>query len=375
MTAPPIKAGDSTTEGLWGFDRSNEWTSKYGNCSKNATHTAPLNIDTSTASPCNALCRLSVNYKPTTCSISMINNIPTVTFSPNCIIKFKNDFLYLRKMSIHYTSLHTFNESYSDLEILLYHNRNPLNDSDGGIILSILFKGGKDYGTANEFLNEFINQMPSSSMPIEQDVDVSTSWCPDQLFPEGSKSFFYYDGALPYPPCTSKWIFIIFEEIVPISKNIVDTVKYMLGIGNKNIRPIQHKPKDVTIFYNANSQFDGTQDISDSAIEIATTPTSTVQPINVFGSTSWLKQNIYFIKGIIITIVLLLMIYVAIKFAKVIVQNDLLNSFIIRQLKKNRHIKAQEQQEAQAKQQAEQYGEQVPIANVSLNNNNNNNNN
>jgi carbonic anhydrase len=375
MTAPPKKAGDATTGGLWAFDRSSEWRSRYELCSNKTTRISPLNIDTNNVAPCNSLCRLSVNYKPSTCSISMVNNIPTVTFAPNSIIKFKNDFLYLRKMTIHYTSMHTVNNSYSDLEILLYHNRNPINDSDGGIILSILLKSGPDYGRANEFMNEFINRMPSNEMIIEQDIDVSDTWCPDQLFPEGSKSFFYYDGALPYPPCKKDWTFIIFEETVPISQNIIDTVKYILGIGNKNIRPIQRTPKDTVIFYNSNSQFDGTQDVSDSAIQLATTPTSTVQPINSLGSTSWLKKNIYLIKGIFITIILILMVYVAIKFAKVIVENDLLNSFIIRQLKKKRHLEAQASQEQAATQQAAEYGGVAPVENVSLNNNNNENNN
>jgi len=375
MTAPPIKAGDTKTEGLWAFDRSGEWVSRYPLCNKKATRISPLNIDTSHIAPCNALCRLSVNYKPSTCSISMVNNIPTVTFSPNCIIKFKNDFLYLRKMTIHHTSMHTVNSSYSDLEILLYHNRNPINDSDGGIILSILMKSGHDYGVANEFMNEFINKMPSNEMSVEQDINVSDTWCPEQIFPTGSKSFFYYDGALPYPPCTPNWTFIIFEETVPIAQNIIDTVKYMIGTDNKNIRPIQKTPKNTVIFYNSNSQFDGTQDVSDSAIQSAIAPTATIAAINNLGGVSWLKQNIYAIKGIIITLVLILMVYVAIRFAKVIVENDLLNSFIIRQLKKKRNLEAQTSQNQSAAQQAAEYGAAAPVAAVSLNNDNNNNNN
>ena len=375
MTAPSIKAGDAKTGGLWVFDRSNEWSARYGSCSKKATRTAPLNIDTSNIATCNALCRLSVNYKPTTCSVSMINNIPTVTFSPNCILKFKNEFYYLRKMTIHYTSMHTVNDSYGDLEILLYHNRNPINDADGGIILSVILRSGQDFGSANEFLNEFINKLPSNEMPIEEDVDVSETWNPDQLFPEGSKSFYYYDGALPYPPCTPNWTFIIFEEVVPVAQNIIDTVKYILGAGNKNIRPIQRKPKNITIFYNSNTKFDGTQDVSDTAVEKAVSPIATVAPINSLGSTSWLKQNIYFIKGIVITIVLILMIYVAIKFAKVIVENDLLNSFIIKQLQKKQHLAAQESQQAMAAQQQAEYGGPAQVANIAINNNNNNNNN
>ena len=378
MAAPKLKENDTTTEGLWVFDRSGEWASSslysFPACDQKAKRISPLNIDRKNLAACNALCRLSVNYKPTTCSISMVNNIPTVRFSPGCVMKFKNDFYFLSKMSIHYTSMHTIDDSYADLEIMLYHNRNPIDDSSGGIILSILMRSGPDFGISTSFMNEFVNRMPSNEMPIEQDVEVSSDWCPDQIFPQGSKSFFFYDGALPYPPCTQNWTFIIFEESVPISQNIIDTVKYMIGIGNKNIRPIQRKRKGTTIFYNSNTFFDGIQDVTDAAIDAATTPTSTIKPINALGSTSWLKQNIYFIKGVIITIVLIMMVYVAIKFAKVIVQNDLLNSFIIRQLKKKRHLEAQASQESAAAQQAAEYGESPAVADVSLNNNNNNNN-
>lgn len=360
----------TTPPGLWAFDRSSEWVSRYGSCSNKATRTAPLNIDTSKISPCNALCRLAVKYEPTTCSISMVNNIPTVSFSPNCIVKFKNDFFYLRKMTIHHTSMHTINESYYDLEVLLYHNRNPVNDSDGGIIISILLKKGVDYGQANEFINEFINQMPANEMPIEQEITVSKDWNPEQLFPD-SKSFFYYDGALPYPPCNPNWTFIIFEEAVPISQNIIDTVhKYILG-NNLNIRPIQRTPKGTNIFYNANSKLDTTQDLS-GAETLDTQPTLPVKAN--LSSVSWLKQNIYYIKGIIITIILILMLYVAIKFANIIVKNDLLNSFIIRQLKKREERKSSEAQSQMALQQSTEYGAQQQIQRTNLNNNNDNNN-
>ena len=371
MTAPPIKEGDSTTQGLWAFDRSPEWPKRYPLCNKKSARVSPLNIDVNRVADCSALCRLSINYQPTTCSISMINNIPTVTFSPNCLIKFKDSFYFLRKMTLHHTSMHTINDSYADLEILLYHNTNPISDADGGVILSILFKkGSSDYGPANEFMNEFINQMPANDMPVEEDVDVSSTWSPEQLFPT-SKSFFYYDGALPYPPCTPNWTFIIFEETVPISISIIDTVKYMIGPGNKNIRPVQRKPKGITIFYNANTYFDTSQDMSNPD----TSPQTTLPVVNALGSTSWLKKNIHYIKGIIITIVLILMIYVAIKIAKIIVTQDLLNSFIIKQLKKKQQHDYDKSQKMMANQQAADYGGIAPIDAPPINSGNNSNNN
>jgi carbonic anhydrase len=362
--------------GKWSFDRASIWKSRYPNCSKSSARTAPLNIDTNNISPCNALCRLNISYKPTTCSVSMINNIPTVSFTPNCYLKFKNDFFYLRKMTLHRHSMHTINESHYDMEVLLYHNRNPTNDADGGVILSIMLKKGTDYGSANEFLNEFINQMPANEATTETDVKVSDNWTPEQLFPD-SKSFFYYEGALPFPPCTPKWSIIIFEEAVGIAQNILDTMGFILSGDasnpNPNVRPIQRKPPGTVIFYNPNSKFDISQDMTGAETIEETQPTLPTTPS--LTGVSWLKQNIYYIKGIIITIILILMIYVAIKFASIIVKNDMLNAFIIRQLKKKQIREGEKAQTAMAQQQAMEMGGMAPVAQTNISNNDNNNNN
>lgn len=362
-------------EGKWSFDRASVWKSRYPLCSNKAGRVAPLNIDTNNVSPCHALCRLNIKYEPTTCNVSMINNIPTVTFSPTCILKFKNDFFFLRKMTLHRHSMHTVNETHYDMEVLLYHNRNPINDSDGGVILSILMKKGADYGGANEFLNEFINQMPANSSPVEQEIKVSAGWNPEQLLPE-SKSFFYYDGALPFPPCSPNWSIIVFEEAIGVAGNIIDTMGYILSGDpsnpNPNVRPIQRTPNGTVIFYNPNSRFDSSQDMegAEAITALPTLPTTT----NVAG-VSWLKQNIYYIKGIVITIILVLMIYVAIKFASIIVKNDILNSFIIRQLKKRETRQTTQAQAAMAEQQAMEMGGMAPAQITNLPNNNDNDNN
>jgi carbonic anhydrase len=289
----------------------------------------------------------------------MRNNIPTVTFSPTCMIKFKNEFLYLKKMTIHHTSMHTVNTSYYDLEILLYHNRNPTSDIDGGVILSILLNKGNDYGNANNFMNQFVNQLPAVETPIEQDVPVSDDWNPSWLFPN-SKSFFYYDGALPYPPCSQNWTIIIFEEVVPISGSIIQSIQYALGSGNKNIRPIQSTPKDCVIFYNSDTQLDSSADMSNSAIDKALELNSESSNLRSLQGQSWLKKNIYIIKGILITVILLLMIYCAICFARYFILNDVLNSFIIKQVQKKKTLEIQSKQAEMRAQQEAEYGGPLP---------------
>jgi carbonic anhydrase len=350
----------------WSFNENSigTWKNSYQACRKDAARIAPLNIDTNKVTTCHALCRLATNYNPTTCSISMVNGIPTITFKPNCIIKFKNEFLYLRKMTIHNTSMHTINTSYYDLEIMLYHNRNPTSDKDGGVILSVLMKKGDDYGSANDFLNQFINRMPAVETPNEQDIPVSDDWNPSQIFPS-SKSFFYYDGALPFPPCSQNWTIIIFEEIVPVAESIIDAVKYALG-GYKNIRPVQKKPANIVIFYNSNNEFDSNTDVSQEAVEktIEDSQTSELAKLQGLQKQSWLKKNIYVIKGIILGVILLLMVFVSIKIAQYIVQNDILNDFILKQIqKKKKKESADAQAEMQSQQEAE-YGGPLPNNNA-----------
>ena len=342
----------------WSFDDSSSttWNTGFAACQKNAARIAPLNIDTSKVSACHTLCNLAINYNPTTCSVSMINNIPTVTFSPTCMIKFKNDFLYLRKMTIHNTSMHTINASSYDMEVMLYHNRNPTSDSDGGIIISVLMKAGPDFGKSNDFMNQFVNQLPATEAPTEQDVDVSDDWNPEMLFPN-SKSFFYYDGALPYPPCTQNWTLLVFEEIMPISQTIIETVKYALG-GFKNIRPIQATPTGTVIFYNSNTILDpSTNAVAPTTVTVSSSAGAEFEALK---HQSWLRKNIYVIKGLVLGFILILMIYVAIKLAKYIVMNDILNNFIIRQIKKKQTREGADAKAEMLKQQGNNYGGVLP---------------
>ena len=330
----------------WSFDRYNEWKSKYPQCGKSAKTVAPINIDTNNISPCRALCKFATKYAPSGCNVTIKNNMPIVIFDPTCIIKFRSEFFYLRKMSIHYPSMHNINGETYDMEVLLYHNRNKKSDEDGGVIISILFKKGDDFGSVNEFFNEFINQMPSNETndANEIEVPVSDTWTPDKLLPE-AKSFFWYEGALPFPPCSNNWNIIVFEEIQSISQNIIDTVRYVIGTENTNTRGIQKKPPTVTVFYN-----NDTEELSQDDININNIRPQTAEIITELDNSrknTFIQRNYLYIKGFLLGLIVLLMVYLAIKIAKYIVANDLLNIFIVEQvIKRNKRVMEEQKQAA-----------------------------
>ena len=204
----------------------------FQNVQVNSQRIAPINIDTNDISPCNATCSLGLRFKESKCYTKYVNTIPTVFFDPGCLMKFQGEYFNLKQMTLHYPSMHTINGSKYDMEILLYYFRNHKNKDDGGVLISILCKRGPDHGKINNFLNQFINQIPVTETKIEQEVEVDKDWSPKVLIPE-SKSFFYYEGALPYPPCNPNWINIVFEQSVFVSENIINTLKYILGDSSK----------------------------------------------------------------------------------------------------------------------------------------------
>ena len=168
----------------WSFGSSEEWENKFPSCSANSQRISPINIDTSDISPCNATCRLGLRFKESKCYAKYVNTIPTIFFDPGCLLKFQGEFFNLKKMTLHYPSMHTINGSKYDMEILLYYFRNFKNEKDGGVLLSMLCKRGPDYGKINNFLNQFINQIPVTETEIEQEVEVDKNWSPEVLIPK-----------------------------------------------------------------------------------------------------------------------------------------------------------------------------------------------
>ena len=336
----------------WSYSYSNDWGKKYAQCRRKTGRIAPINIDTSKVSPCSELCRLAINYQSSDrCYISLVNDNPTVTFDPVNIIRFKREFFFLRKMTIHQPSMHTVNGTRFDMEIMLYHQKNKTSFADGGVIFSILLKKGVDYGDANTFLNEFVNQLPTQETKIEKEIEVGKDWSPLMLLPENT-SFFYYDGALPYPPCDTNWTLVVFEEIIPVSSNIIETVKFLLG-GVKNIRPLQVLPPSAVVFYNNTVDFDS-YDIkeTDTAFE-----SELKQNLNLLNKQKQdrkaaFNNKLYYIKAGIIMVVFILMICLAVKTAKFIVANDYINQYMLAQVKK----KQIRNQEAALQAQMEQGG-------------------
>jgi len=236
----------------WAYRNYLKWKVKHPTC--DAKNQSPINIDTSIVADCRQTCQLEVDYRPSKCHIMNNNRTPIIKFDPNSYIIFRNEKMILHSMTMHTPSMHTVNGEFYDLEVQIYHTRTPRQFNDGGVAFCLFFKRGKETisnkNKANYFFNQFINEIPSEETKIEKEIMVGEDWNPNLIFPK-TKSFFYYQGSLPRPPCKENWTWIVFEEVGIISKTNYEAFELVF---ENNVRPIRAR-NGREIFYNNSVNF------------------------------------------------------------------------------------------------------------------------
>lgn len=339
----------------WAYSTSSTWKKTFPAAS--GKQQSPVNIDMSAIVDCDMLCKIALKMAPSRCQVRIANKTPVINFDPGCYLKFirTQEIFSLKSGTIHVPSMHTINGQKYDMELILLFkfsgSINPETSSytPGGAAMSILFQRGQDYGPANNFFNEFVHKLPNDRESAKEiSIPVSPDWSPEWTLPTGSKSYFYYPGSLPYPPCEEGWRWIVFEEIVGISGNIIDSLSIAF---QDNIRPLKAL-NSRAVAYNANTKIPIDRDL-DKLSETERKKLAEVDSIanqkdedarrseterlGVIAAEKervkdWYKENKIYIKGIVLGIAMLLIFYAALKMVKYIVVNDFLNRFVVAQV-------------------------------------------
>ncbi|XP_060704276.1 carbonic anhydrase 4a [Hemiscyllium ocellatum] len=127
-----------------------------------------------------------------------------------------------------------YNEKYGSLE-------NALNRPDGVAVLGFLFEKSNEN---NEGMNLFIQALKSVSK--SGDSGQLKSFALNKLIPdrEKLKKYYRYQGSLTTPGCDEAVIWTVFAELIPISKNQLNSFSASLFYNDSepmklNFRPVQ----------------------------------------------------------------------------------------------------------------------------------------
>jgi len=253
------------TNDKWSFSDSFSWT---GQCL--APNQSPININTdpNLIQICKSLCDFKLHYKSSKCFVNYKNNLVRLKYSFGSYLEYNNVLYELSEITIHVPTLHNIDNSKYDLEICMIHklssdNKTTTNsDTPKGIILCRLFEGGPHHGNPEQFINQFINEIPKESIDNYKEIIVSNDWSANMLIPE-NKSYYIYDGSLPFPPCDTNYKVIVYEDIGSIGETNLEIFKLNIG---ENIRVTQDIGERVVMYkpyYKNDSK-------SESKIEIST---------------------------------------------------------------------------------------------------------
>ena len=350
----------------WSFSNNYDWTRKFPSCG--GDFQSPINIDTSKLMDIGNLRELTVGFKSSKCFVMTKNNTPTLKYDPGSNIKLGSKIYELSKITLHSPSMHTINGEYYDMEVAIYCCMNT-KECNKGVILSVLFLAGDDSSLQNDFFSQFINRIPKGESKYEKEIKVSNDWNIASIFPE-SKSFFYYEGSLPYPPCTEGWEWIVFEEPAIIGKTNYDifnlVIKYTDRLGNVRtpVKPLNNRK----IFYQSQSFFtennavyvkklenqieelekkktdiekeneknnhltknDDNNSISNVEKEMNMTKSENLK------YKGFIIENKIYIKGIFMAIILLIIIFMSIKLTKYIVRSGMLYNFMTSEVNRSK---------------------------------------
>ena len=249
----------SNTNDKWSFGDSFTWGNTFPQCS--AKNQSPINIDTENIQHCQSLCDFKTLYQPSTCFVSYKNNLIRLKISKGSYIEYQNILYELKEITIHTPTLHSFDNFKYDVEICLIHSLSTDNkttttsDTPDGVILCRLFESGPHYGPAETFINQVINEIPKEDIDYDKEIEVSETWGPNMLVPK-NKSFYMYDGSLPFPPCHTNYKIIVYEDIGNIGRTNLEVLKLNVGENIRNAQDIGDRTVMYKPYYKGEEEVD-----------------------------------------------------------------------------------------------------------------------
>lgn len=331
----------------WTYKTYPRWSNIYPQCArKNNNAISPIDIvPKNITQECGAKCQIILKYKPSKCYLVNDHNTITINYEAGSYLIYQDNWYELTKMKIHTPSLHTINGEHFGAEIDLYHCAD--RQCNSGIVLAILLDRGPDYGESVSFINQFINQSPLNTTPIEREVSVSEDWNAVSLIPK-DRTCYIYDGSLPHPPCTPGWKWIILNQPSKIGTTALDVLQHnIIKRSGENIRPpfsVNLNKRSVfkiphqwfLVFEERPIPTDEPAKVDDETANKLQNPNDSLVELSKESSYDiFMRKNKSIIKNVLMVIISILFIVLAIKFCKIIIINDYINKLLTRNFESN----------------------------------------
>ena len=319
----------------WSFAESYIWGNNFPRCM--AKNQSPIDINTANTQICNTLCDFTLHYKPSSCKVNFKNNQVIVKYGSGSFLEYQNILYELKEIHVHVPTLHSIDGSKYDLELLFIHKISDNNtvskksDTPNGVILSRLYESGPHHGGTENFLNQFINEVPKETSQFDIEIDVSDDWSASMCQPK-NRSFYMYDGSLPFPPCDTNYKVIVYEDIGSIGRTNLDIFKHNIGSNTRILqetgdRTIMYKPYNIDFKEEVDENDPNDRYLKckrNTLLDFIEAPTSTTEVVEEDKDDTGLGlETISSINNVLLGIILIFLLIVSYYFIKYLFKNKI----------------------------------------------------
>ena len=187
--------------------------------------TAPINI-TSSAKKCSSTCKYKYKYAISDCVLTNGGDYLGIQATQKGNNVYFNNALYnVQGARVYAPSLHTYNGSHADGEIIIDHVGGGNN-----LLVCIPIKvGGSASSGGSSFFHAFLPYAPQKKGRTAN-VNVS-NWTFNSIVPPGK--YYFYNGTAPYPPCTGAYNIIVFNSDKAVNVSSTD-FSHLTAVIKKN---------------------------------------------------------------------------------------------------------------------------------------------
>lgn len=224
--------------------------------------TAPVNIDSNqTYDDCKLKCQLTFDYNTSSCTATHRDNYISLSYDQTTSppVSFNLSGYTVFETRIYVPSLHSYNNSQADGEIIIVHN------SDSGkppLLICIPIKKGNSNTSASTALAAIVKDVKNNANSVDSSTAVTMqNFNLNDFVPR--KPFYSYIGTEPYLPCTAtNNIFVVFTpnygyvDIATTDFNILST---LISKHLYTLKPIKNS-KRKNIAFNKKGPVSGKND-------------------------------------------------------------------------------------------------------------------
>lgn len=214
------------------------------NTSGCANATSPINISMkSIMGPCVLKCDYNYDYGTYSPNVTNSSAFLSLNYTGKTNpVKYNDEQYNAKEIRIYQPSLHKYNNTNADGEILIIHGGPGKN-----LIVSVPFKTGGKTDKGSVQLNTLLEEAALRTPNTRESVTVSSGNFSLNHFIPDKKGYFSYTGTLPYEACNGSYSYIVYniEDALNIDIKTLERLK-------KIIKKTDVTLKENNLFYNKN---------------------------------------------------------------------------------------------------------------------------